>query len=193
MENPAHYYKGKIDEVLNRNMTEKCFKLWEGLNKLLPQTYDKSTSSTGKHHKKLNGEIPSQAEHIYHLVYSADKLIRMFNIEPKTNESDVIFLALVIHDSLKYGEFGSRKFSDKTHDKQAADMIEANREALLKIFSDDQVSVLSEMVRFHSGQWSTDVQPNEKFSFKNYHPFTFFIHMLDMMSTHDLIQTDVRE
>lgn len=193
MENCAQFYKNKIDEILKKNMTEKSFKLWEGINKLLPQTYDKPTSSTGKHHKKLNGEIPCQAEHIYHLVYSADKIIRLFSVEPKTTEADIIFLALVLHDSLKFGEFGSRRFSDKTHDKQAADMIEANREALLKIFNDNQISTLSEMVRFHSGQWSTDVSANEKFDFRNYHPYTFFIHMLDMMSTHDLIQTDVRE
>lgn len=193
MENCAQFYKNKVDEILKKNMTEKGFKLFEGISKLLPQTYDKPTSSTGKHHKKLNGEIPCQAEHIYHLVYAADKIIRLFSVEQNTTEADIIFLALALHDSLKFGEFGSRKFSDRAHDKQAADLIESNREALLKIFNDNQISTLSEMVRFHSGQWSTDVPANEKFDFRNYHPYTFFIHMLDMMSTHDLIQTDVRE
>ena len=43
-----------------------------------------------------------------------------------------------LHDSLKYGEFGSRKFTEKTHDKLAADMIEGNRSALLKIFDDEK-------------------------------------------------------
>jgi len=189
----AEYYYDRVKEILNNNMSEKCYKLWQGLNSLLPKIYDKPTSSTGKHHKKLNGEIPSQAEHIFHLIFSAEKLLRMFDVVPKTQEADLLFLAISLHDSLKYGEFGSRKYTEKTHDKLAADMIEGNRETLLKIFDDEKVSILSEMVRFHSGRWSTDIPHNGKFDFRNYHPYTFFIHMLDMMSTNDLIQTDVRE
>jgi len=192
-ERNAEYYYGRVKEILNRNMTERCYKLWEGLNQMLPTIYNKPTSSTGKHHKKLNGDVPSQAEHIFHLIYSAEILLRMFNINPKTSEADLLFLAISLHDSLKYGDHGSRKFTDKTHDKLAADMIEGNREALLKIFEDEKVSILAEMVRFHSGRWSTDVPRDGKFDFRNFHPYTFFIHMLDMMSTNDLIQTDVRE
>ena len=52
---------------------------------------------------------------------------------------------------------------------------------------------MEEAIRFHSGQWSTDVPKNKPFSFKDYNPETLFIHILDMMSTADLIQTDVRE
>jgi hypothetical protein len=52
---------------------------------------------------------------------------------------------------------------------------------------------MEEMIRFHSGQWSTDVSKDKKFDFNDYNPETMFIHILDMMSTADLIQTDVRE
>jgi len=61
------------------------------------------------------------------------------------------------------------------------------------VLTEEQFFVLEEAVRFHSGQWSTDVQKGKKFKFSDYNPETMFIHMLDMMSTADLIQTDVRD
>ena len=41
--------------------------------------------------------------------------------------------------------------------------------------------------------FNVDVPKKKKFTFSDYNPETMFIHMLDMMSTADLIQTDVRE
>ena len=62
----------------------------------------------------------------------------------------------------------------------------------MKIINEEQFLVMEEAVRFHSGRWSTDA-PKKGFNFKNYNPETLFIHILDMMSTADLIQTDVRD
>lgn len=186
-------YKERISKILEDNMTEKGFKLWQGICNILPDTWDKPTSSTGKYHKKQNGEVPTQAEHVYHLVYACSKLLRMFNISQKTHEADKMFFAVSLHDSLKYGEMGTRVHTDKQHDKNAADMLSQNKNTFRKLLTEEQFYVMEEMVRFHSGQWSSDVAKNQRFDFKNYRPETLFIHMLDMMSTADLIQTDVRE
>jgi hypothetical protein len=186
-------FKERVSNLLEENMTEKGFKLWNGICSVLPDTWDKPTSSTGKYHQKKNGNIPTQAEHVYHLVYACSKLLRMFNIHPKTHDADKIFFALSLHDSLKYGKLGTRKHTDATHDKQAANVISENKNIFTKILTEDQFCVMEEMVRFHSGRWSTDVAKNQKFDFKDYTPETLFIHMLDMMSTADLIQTDVRD
>ncbi len=186
-------YKEKVVELLKSNMTEKGFKLWKGINSRLPNAWDKSTSSTGKYHKKLNGEIPIQAEHVYHMLFSTVKLFRMFNINAKTSGADKILFAVALHDSLKYGELGTRKHTDRSHDKNAADMVSQNKGTFQKILNEEQFFVMEEAIRFHSGQWSTDVPKNKKFTFKDYNPETLFIHMLDMMSTADLIQTDMRD
>lgn len=186
-------YKEKCVDLLENNMTEKGFKLWKGINSMLPDAWGKSTSSTGKYHKKLNGDIPTQAEHVYHLLFSTVKLFRMFNINSKTSEADKLLFAVALHDSLKYGELGTRKHTSKTHDKDAADMVSQNKETFQKILTEEQFFVMEEAIRFHSGQWSTDVPKNKKFTFKDYNPETLFIHMLDMMSTADLIQTDMRD
>lgn len=187
-------YKERIVNLLKENMSERCFKLWQAIDSRLPNAWERSTSSTGKYHKKLNGDVPKQAEHVYHLVYSTVKLFRMFDIFPKTSEADKFLLAAVLHDSLKYGQNGERPYADNRHDKRAADFVIAeNKDTFLKILTEEQFYVLEESVRFHSGRWSTDVPKNKKFTFKDYNPETFFLHLLDMMSSTDLIQTDVRD
>lgn len=186
-------YKEKIIELLKANMTEKGFALWEGIDQRLPDAWKNPTSSTGKYHKKVNGEIPTQAEHVYHMLYSLVKLFKMFDIQKNTPDGDKLLFAVALHDTLKYGELGSRRHTDNSHDKQAADMIASNKDTFLKILNEEQFFVLEEAVRFHSGRWSTDVPKTKEFSFKDYNPETLFIHILDMMSTADLIQTDVRD
>lgn len=186
-------YKEKIAELLKDNMTATGFKLWEGIMKILPDTWDKPTSSTGKYHKKRNGEVPSQAEHTYHLLYPACKIMRLFGYNKGTADADQLLFAIALHDSLKYGAMGTRRHTDTKHDKEAADMLYSNKSTFRKILTEEQFQIMEQSVRFHSGQWSTDVPKNKNFHFKDYHPQTLFIHILDMMSTADLIQTDVRE
>jgi hypothetical protein len=186
-------YKFKIEEILKHNLTEKSFKLWKYIDSMLPNIWDKLVASTKKYHKKLNGEVPNIAEHVWHMLYASVKILRLFGIEPRSIEGDKILLAIALHDSLKYGPLGTRRFCDNKHDKEAADMIASNESTFRKIFDEKQFQVLEEAVRFHSGQWSTDAPLGKTFEWENYNTETFFIHILDMLSTSDLIQTDVRE
>ena len=186
-------YKKKVEDLLKEYMTEKSFKLWSGINSRLPDIWNNPTSSTGKYHKKQNGDIPVQAEHVYHMLFATIKISRLFGIELKTTNCDKLLFAVALHDSLKYGQLGTRKFTDSKHDKNAGDMVSENKETFEKILTTDQFFVMEEAIRFHSGQWSTDVPKNKTFKFNDYNPETLFIHILDMMSTADLIQTDMRE
>jgi hypothetical protein len=184
--------KQKVINILEENMTDRGFRLWKGIDQKLPNIWNYPTSSTGKYHRKSNGEITTQAEHIYDMLFAASKIFKMFNFKPKTVEADIIMFIIALHDSLKYGSFGSRKHTDNGHDKEAADMIESNRGVLKKLFTDEQITIISEAIRFHSGRWSTDVPIKKPFTFHDHHPITLFIHTLDMLSTYDLLQTDVR-
>lgn len=188
-------YKEKVIEILEANLSERGFKLWKGIDRILPDIWHMPTSSTGKYHKKQNGDIPDIAEHVYQMLYAAVKVLRMFNAKPKTTDADKILMAVALHDSLKYGNLGTRKHTDYQHDKLAADMIASNRDTFSKLLTEDQLHTLEEAVRFHSGQWSTDIPKNEKFdwSTSGLKMETFFVHVLDMFSTADIIQTDVRE
>jgi len=186
-------FKEKVKNILEENMTEKAFKLWNGINSMLPDCWERPTSSTGKWHQKLNGEVPDQAEHVYQMLYAAVKIMKLFGYNSKTTDGDKILFALALHDALKYGALGTRKHTDRKHDKEAADMVSANKSTFMKVLNESQFYELEEMIRFHSGQWSTDVPRGNKFSFNDFNPETFFVHMLDMLSTADCLQTDVRE
>ncbi len=188
-----NHYKERVVELLEKNMTEKGFKLWKGVDSILPDIWSKPTSSTGKYHKKIDGGVPDIAEHVYHMLYAGMKLFKMFDINSKTSDGDKMLFAIALHDSLKYGKMGTRKHTDYSHDKEAADMISSNEDTFKKLLDDEQFQVLTEAVRFHSGRWSTDVPKNKEFDWKEYNPETFFAHILDMLSTLDLIQTDVRD
>ncbi len=71
-------------------------------------------------------------------------------------------------------------------------MIKSNESTFLKLFSNEQFTSLEEGVRFHMGRWSTDGPGPDNFDWFDFQPYALFIHVLDMMSTGDLIQTDVR-
>lgn len=187
-------YKEKIESLLEKHMTEKSFKLWKGITGLLPDIWDRPTSSTGKYHKKLDGRIPDQGEHAYEMLYAAIKVWRLFGIESKTTDADALLFAISLHDSLKYGKFGDRKHSDYNHDQLGGDMIKQNKSTFLRVLNENQYELVEEAIRFHSGRWSTDVgkENMDKFDWSNYKPYTFFVHLLDMFSTADVIQTDER-
>jgi len=184
-------YKQKMNEILEKNLTESGFKLWIGINKILPDIWNRPSASTLKYHKKIDGRVPDIAEHTYEMLYALVKLLRMFNYKSKTADADSLLLAVAFHDALKYGKFGSRRHTDQRHDKEAADVIASNEETFRKILSEEQFKVLEEGIRYHSGRWSTDVANRNSFDWNDYKSSTLIIHTLDMLSTADCLKTDI--
>lgn len=180
--------KYEIEKILKDNMTEKGFSLWKALNERLPDIWNKPTSFLGKYHKKGDGTVPDIIEHVYQMLYAAVKLFRMFSINPKTSQADILLIAIVLHDSLKYGNNGERLHTDSEHDKTAADMVNQNKKIFEKIFNENQVQLLEDSIRFHSGQWSTDILNRDEFNFADRDPIVQWVHTLDMLSTADLIK-----
>jgi len=178
-----------INELVKEYTTENCYKFWIAINKKFPTVWDRLSSSTKKYHKRKDGSISTIAEHTYEMLYSASKLMRMFDIKKNTIECNTLFLSIVFHDFFKYGiKPNERNHTDKKHDKISADVILQNKETFLKILDLDNFHILEESVRFHSGRWSTDVNSNIEFDFEDYDPITIFVHTLDMMSSSDLIK-----
>lgn len=183
-------YQKAISELLKDNITKRAFTLWSQLNSLFPNIWDFPTSSTGKYHKKKDGRVPSCSEHVYEMLYATKKVMRSFNVLPKTPEADMLLLAVVWHDAFKYGKNGTLKHTTYDHDKIMGDVIAENAETLKEIMSDEQVKCLEVMIRFHSGQWSTDNGKGNSIDFNAYPPYVLFIHMLDMLSTANCLTSD---
>lgn len=178
----------EIEEILIDNMTDNGYKFWKAIEAKTPTVWHRPSSSTGKYHKKHDGSVQTVGEHTEEMVYACSKAMRSFNVFPKTPEADVLFLAVLCHDLFKFG-IGDplyKKHTEKKHDKIIGNTILANKDKFLKILNESQIRKLEEMTRYHSGRWSTDAPKN--FDFKNYHPETLFVHLLDMLSTNNCLK-----
>jgi|ADurb_Leu_01_Slu_FD_contig_123_16268_length_28501_multi_3_in_1_out_0_18 23S rRNA maturation-related 3'-5' exoribonuclease YhaM len=180
-------YEEMIDNILQEEMSENAFRFWRALKEKIPPIWNRNSSATLKYHKKDDGHVATIAEHVYEMTYLCSKLMRIFDCEPKSKKADLLFLAVVLHDAFKYG-LKNPEYSRSTytkHDKVIGDTIVQNKELFLKLFNEQDVSLLEECVRYHSGKWSTDAR-SVNFSFNKLSPETFFIHMLDMLSANNL-------
>ena len=180
-------FEEKIRELMENMMSERGFKLWTGINDMLPNIWIKPTSSTGKYHQKADGRVPDVGEHTFEMLNAAAKIMSMFGCNPKTNEADIIMMSVALHDGLKYGQDGLKDHTIKEHDSMIADVVNENRLALLKLYSDDQINDLVDALRFHSGRWSNEADINN-FSFSDRTPLAMFTHILDMLSTKDCLK-----
>jgi len=176
-------FKEKINELMKSNMTEKGFKLWLGVDSMIPDIWGRPSSSTGKYHKKSDGSVPDIAEHTYEMLYAGVKIMRMINIIKNTSRCDALLFSIGLHDRLKYGLKGDLPHTVKHHDQLIGDLLRDNFDTLKKVIEIEDIVMMIESVRFHSGQWSTDVSNKDKFKFSNFMPETQFVHMLDMLST----------
>ena len=177
-----------IVDLAEENMTKEGFKLLLNIEKQMVDIWDRPTSSTGKYHKKADGSIPTNAHHTFEMLHAASKIIRMFNDVPKSTQNDAYLMAIVLHDCMKYGKNGNTPHTYSHHDKAMADLLERNREILMKHFSDYETEMLCLGVRYHSGRWSKSIPKGTMFDFADYHPIVMFIHCLDMLSTHDCLK-----
>lgn len=180
-------YEEKMNELLKDHMTERGYEFWIALNKKIPPVWKRPTSSTGKYHKKREGYVPNVDEHTYDMLLSGTKIYRMFDIKKKTSDCDMILLGIAMHDIIKYGHENDRDHTHKEHDRLIADRIVEKKETFLQLLNEEQVDILIEMVRFHSGRWSADANIND-FNFKDHHPYVLFVHMLDMLSAADCLR-----
>ncbi len=181
-------FQEKINELLEKNMTQGGFKLWLGIDKMIPDIWNKPSSSSGKYHKRADGTVHDIAEHTYEMLYAGIKIVRMLSIKLKTSRCDGLLFSIALHDRLKYGDQGQLKHTTGQHDQMIGDLIKGNFETFRKVMDDNDIVVMEESARFHSGQWSTDIKNKNNFNFHNFYPETQFVHMLDMLSTADVLK-----
>jgi len=182
-------YSHAIDELLEQHMTEKGFTFWKAVDKKIPPVWDRLASSTKKYHRKEDGHVPTIAEHTYEMLLAGVELMRSLELESNTEDGDAFLLAIVLHDARKYGKYpDATNYTSSTHGKLMADSILQNKENFLKVFSESNINVIEEAVRYHDGKWSTDARQKPGFGLEKLSPITLLVHFLDMMSSRNLIK-----
>jgi 23S rRNA maturation-related 3'-5' exoribonuclease YhaM len=173
------------NSILKKNLSEKAYELWEKLRDHISNPcWEKSASSTNKYHRKENGRVPSVIEHTFEMLYSADKIINMF--EGIINK-DVIFLSIILHDSYKYGLCKTCQFTEVKHGQITADKIKDNKNVFLRILTESEVESLEAAVRFHDGKWSP-IAKESNFNKRFFTPEITFLHTLDMLSSRNCLK-----
>jgi len=176
----------KIDELLEINMTDTSFRMWKALKEKIPDIRYRPSSSTGKYHRR-NGSVLSIYDHTYEMLICCIRLFSVFNVEIKTKKADILLFSILLHDAFKYGIDNpfSSQYTDKAHDRLAADIVNDNKSVFMRIFSEEEVNLLEQCLRYHSGRWSSDA--GTAFNFTGMPAEVFFVHILDMMSTNNLL------
>jgi len=181
-------YTQAIVDLAKHHMTPEGFKLLMNIEGRMPDIWNKPSSSTGKYHKKADGSVPTIAHHTYEMLFAGTKIIRMFGGKMVSVDNDVYVMAIILHDIQKYGPKGNMPHTNNYHDRSMADLLEKNIKVFTKHFTPAQTVRMIDGVRYHSGRWSKSVPNMNEFDFKDYEPIVMFLHMLDMMSTADVLQ-----
>jgi hypothetical protein len=153
----------------------------------LPDIWNRSSSSSMKYHKKADGSVPTIAEHSFEMFQAAVKTIQMWGNETISKRNDAFLMAIILHDSLKYGPTGKNPHTTRNHDQQLADLFFNKKEIFLKHFNEEEFDLFIACIRFHSGRWSPDSKKTLNFSLNNLPSQVLIVHFLDMASTKDCL------
>ena len=187
-------YMKKIDELLEKNMTKNCFSLWKLYKEKIPDIWNRPASSTSKYHKKENDYVPTLAEHTYEMLFAFVEVLPAFTV-PISSHCDSILLSIILHDACKYGEGEEstnpkrRPYTNRAHDKMIAEKIQRAQTNFLKVLNKKDFEVLVEAIRYHNGRWSVPKKERDEFNFCNYQPETLILHLLDMLSSRNVLKT----
>jgi uncharacterized protein YeaO (DUF488 family) len=183
-------YTDALLKLAETCLTPKGFKMLMFLDGKIPDIWDRPSSSTGKYHKKEDRKVPTIAHHTYEMLYAASKAVRMLGDEVISSRNDALLMGIILHDALKYGPTGITPHTSKTHDKQMADLMFGKKNLLMKIFNEEEFELFIDVIRYHSGRWSSDLTKEEKknFTFKDHRPEILIVHFLDMLSTIDCLK-----
>lgn len=178
----------KINGFLNQNLTPEGYLLWLRLK--LPYCWSYRTSSSGKYHVRPNGQVATTGQHVLSMLRNAKKIASCTGYEPNTKDMDILYLAIVLHDALKYGYMGVRQKTWGLHDTAMAKLILQYEEFFKTEYTEEQIQLLYDCIRYHNGIWSTDLQ-GSLLGLTDVPPLAQLVHYLDMSDTNNVNFTEI--
>ncbi len=156
----------------------------------LPDYFFKvDASSTGKYHPKYAAGEGGLTRHVKSACKFANELLLNPIIgKPYTQrDKDLIIIALLIHDGLKYGEKEKEQYTRFDHPILACEYAKKNKDKLK--MSEEELEKMSAAVASHMGPWNTSsysevVLPVPKA------PIEKFVHMCDYLASRRFINLD---
>ena len=158
----------------------------------LPDYYfEVDASSTGKYHPKYASGKGGLSRHVKSAVKMAISMFEDPCIGDKYSQrdKDLVVLALLIHDGLKYGKI-KEQYTRFDHPILISDFVEENKENLN--MNEDDISKVRSAVASHMGPWNTSsysdvVLPLPKTAMEK------FVHLCDYLASRRFIVLEFDE
>lgn len=154
--------------------------------------FEVDASSTGKYHPKYAAGEKGLLRHVKAAVKMAVELLSNPIIGKPYSErdKDLIIIALLIHDGLKYGKVKTDKYTKFDHPLLISEYVKELRENLK--MHDEDIAKVCAMVSSHMGPWNVNnysdvVLPIPKA------PMEKFVHMCDYLASRRFINLDFDE
>ena len=144
-------------------------------------------SSTGKYHPSYSLGESGLVRHTRACARIAVELFRLDMFKYFNNDNkDLILASLILHDTRKNGD-GSGKFTVTDHPIQAKMALESNDD-LKSLVSEDQLSLITDGIKSHMGQWVNDYKTGEQVLEKPKTKMQNFVHLVDYLASRKCLE-----
>lgn len=151
--------------------------------------FEVDASSTGKYHPKYAAGEMGLARHVKAAVKMAVELLDnpIIGKPYSQRDRDLIIIALLVHDGLKYGKEKTDKYTKFDHPILASNYVKENRNSLK--MSDEDIAKLCAMVESHMGPWNVSNYSNVVLPVPKA-PMEKFVHMCDYLASRRFINLE---
>lgn len=138
-------------------------------------------SSTGKYHPKYAQGEQGLTRHVKSACKFAYEMLSNPIIgKPYTDrDKDLIIIALLIHDGLKYGKGEKEKYTRFDHPLLASNYVKENKDNLK--MNDEDIEKVASAVASHMGPWNTNSYSDVVLPIPRL-PMEKFVHMCDYLA-----------
>ncbi len=151
--------------------------------------FEVDASSTGKYHPKyaqgdggLSRHVKSACKFAYELLSNP-----IIGKPYSSRDKDLIIIALLIHDGLKYGNGEKEKYTRFDHPILASNFVKENKKELN--MTDDDIEKVANAVASHMGPWNVNNYSDVVLPLPRA-PMEKFVHMCDYLASRRFINLD---
>ena len=151
--------------------------------------FEVDASSTGKYHPKYAAGPGGLSRHVKSACKFAYELLSNPIIgKPYTSrDKDLIIIALLIHDGLKYGNKEKEKYTRFDHPILASEYVKNSKNKLK--MTDEDIEKVSSAIASHMGPWNTNSYSDVELPIPKA-PMEKFVHMCDYLASRRFINLD---
>lgn len=187
-EQKLSYFKEEIDLIQSDDL--KLF-LTLAVENMFDYVFTKPASSSGKYHPMLDLGEGGLIRHIKGVFYLGYDMLNLEQNDPlySQRERDMMLIALLLHDSWKYGNDDEERIHTLAdHPLLAATWVEQD-EIFNDVISQEDRKFIGGCIASHSGQWNTN-KKKEEILLKPCTTYQQFVHLCDYIASRRYLSFD---